>query len=156
MTKKMIHLALLLAILGVGLFGMVGNASADGVYHTERLSLEPVNAAPLRSGSVINIHADGPNIYAREIYMLNGAAANTTYQVVLNGYLGNTSCTGVADLIIPTAMLTTNISGNGLAYHVFTPADTAGLGGLTVGVQWQVWNGETLEYQTACTIVMLD
>jgi hypothetical protein len=158
MRKKIFHMAILLVLLGVGLFGMVLNVSADGVYHTERLNLEPVGGTPLRSGSVINIHANGPNIYAREMYELNGASVNTTYQVVLHIYLSNTSCSGAADLVVPTAVLSTNISGNGIVEHVFTPedADAAGLHGLTVGAQWQVWNGTRLDYETGCTVVTLD
>ena len=156
MKKKIMHVAILLVFLGVSLFGIVPNVSADQVYHTERLTLEPVSGAPLRSGAVINIHANGPNIFARELYELNGALANTTYQVELHIYLSNTSCSGAADAVIPTAVLTTNISGNGIAEHVFTPQDAAGLHGLTVGGQWQVWTGGTLNYQTRCTVITLD
>lgn len=156
MAKKAIHLAILLVLLGVSLFGVVLTASADGVYHTERLELEPVDGAPLRSGFVVNIHANGPNIYAREVYQLNGAAPFTNYQVVLMVYLGNTSCSGAADLVLPTAVVPTNISGNGIAKFVFPPEATAGLGGLSAGVQWQVWNSATMDYQTGCTVVTLD
>jgi hypothetical protein len=156
MTKKIFHITILLVLLGMGLSGRVQNVSADGVYHTQRLPLTPVGGSPLRSGSVVNIHADGPNIYAREIYTLNGALANTTYQVVVNLYLSNTTCSGTPELALPTAVLTTNISGNGIAYHVFTPADAAGLKGLTVGAHWQVFNGATLDYATGCTVVTLD
>lgn len=156
MMKKVFHIAILLVLLGVGLFGRVLSVSADGVYHTERLNLEAVGGTPLRSGSVINIHANGPNIYAREMYELNGALANTSYQVVLNLYLSNTTCSGAADLVLPTAVVTTNISGNGIAAHVFTPEDAAGLKGLTVGAQWQVLNSTTLDYETRCTVITLD
>ena len=156
MTRKIINIVILLAILAVGLFGMVRSASADAVYHTERVALVPVGEAPLRSGAVVNIHANGPELYAKEVYQLNGAAANTTYQVVLLGYLSNTSCSGAADLIIPTAVLLTNISGNGIASVIFTPEAMAGLNGRTVRVMWQVWNGTTLDYQTGCTEVILD
>ena len=155
MAKRIIHLAMLVAILGVALFGMVGSVSADDVYHTERLSLEPVAGAPLQSGFVVNIHVNGPNIYAREKYQLNGAAPNTTYELVLTGYFGATDCSGTPDLVATTAVLTTNINGNALSEHVFTPADAAGLSG-TAGVQWKVMNGGTLDYQTRCTLVMLD
>src|SRR5512138_2002527 len=107
MAKKLIQLTILLILLGVGLFGRVSNVSADGVYHTERLNLLPVVGAPLRSGYVINIHTNGLNIYAREMYELNGASANTTYQVVGNLYLSNTSCSGAPDAMLPTAVLHT-------------------------------------------------
>jgi hypothetical protein len=147
---------ILLMVLGAGLFVPLLNVSADGVYHTERLNLVPVAGAALRSGYVINIHANGQIIYAREMYQLNGASANTTYQVVGNLYLGNTSCSGVPDAVVPTASLTTNISGDGTAEHIFTPQDAAGLHGLRVGARWQLWDGATLSYQTECTVVTLD
>jgi hypothetical protein len=94
MTKKIINIVILVAILAVGLFGMVRSASADAVYHTERVELEPVGGATLRSGSVVNIHVNGPELYAKEVYQLNGAAANTSYQVFLLAYVGNPTCSG--------------------------------------------------------------
>jgi hypothetical protein len=156
MAKTVLHITILLALVGISLFGIVVNVSADSVYHTERINLEPVGGAPLRSGAVINIHANGPTIYAHELYELNGASSNTTYQVVLMLFAGNTSCSGTADLVITSAILSTNISGNGQAEHVFTPQDAAGLSGLTVSAQWQLWNGATLDYQTGCSVVTLD
>ena len=156
MVRKALHLMILLMELAAVLFAPLSNVYADGVYHTERLSLVPVAGATLRSGYVLNIHANGQIIYAREMYALNGASAHTTYQVVGNLYLGNTSCSGAPDAVIPTAVLTTNISGDGTAEHVFTPQDAAGLRGLRVGARWQLWDGATLSYQTECTVVTLD
>src|SRR5438093_796892 len=54
-------------------------AAADAVYHTEHLDLAPVGAAPLRSGFVQNIKAEGPEIYAHEVFVLNGASPNAAY-----------------------------------------------------------------------------
>ncbi len=58
-------------------------ASADAVYHSEHMQLQAVGGAPLRSGFVENIHPNGPNDYARERYVLNGAAASASYEVEL-------------------------------------------------------------------------
>jgi hypothetical protein len=80
----------------------------------------------------------------------------SAYQVVGNLYLSNTTCSGAADAVVPTAVLQTNISGNSTAEHIFIPEDAAGLHGLTVGARWQVWDGATLSYQTRCTVVTLD
>ena len=52
------------------------SAAADAVYHSEHMRLSPVGGAPLKSGFVQNIHPNGPNVYARERYVLNGALAN--------------------------------------------------------------------------------
>ena len=43
-------------------------AAADSVYHSEHLRLTPVAGAPLRSGFVENIKAEGPRVYAHEIF----------------------------------------------------------------------------------------
>jgi len=111
---------------------LAGPAVADSVYHSAHYNLTAVNAAPLRSGFVENIHANGPIVYAHEQYVLNGAAPNTTYHVVLMIFPGDTTCSGTPAVTIPTATIHTNAAGNGVAYHVFTPADADGLRGATV------------------------
>ena len=60
------------------------SAAADAAYHTQHMELEPMGGAPLRSGFVQNIKANGPTIYAHEVYVLNGAAPRTTYTVTNN------------------------------------------------------------------------
>jgi len=67
-------------------------AGADRVYHTEHLALTPVGGAPLRSGFVQNIKANGPIVYAHEIYKLTGATPLATYTVTNNFFIGDTSC----------------------------------------------------------------
>jgi hypothetical protein len=68
------------------------------------------------------------------------------------------TCATAPELMLPTAVLTTNAAGNGTAKTVFAPADAAGLTGLTVGGRWQVTlaGGGPVLYQTACTAVALD
>jgi len=63
--------AVLSAGLTVGL--TVAPALADAVYQSSHIALLPTGTTPLRSGFVENIHANGPNVFAREIYVLNGA-----------------------------------------------------------------------------------
>ena len=65
------------AALSVAL--IVPAALADQVYHSSHIALFPTGATPLRSGFVENIHVNGPNIFAHEIYVLNGAQPETTY-----------------------------------------------------------------------------
>src|SRR6478609_8775153 len=65
---------------------VVPTVVADAVYQTEKLPLAPVGGAPLRSGFVLNIKANGPTIYAHEIYILDGAAPGETYTVTNNFY----------------------------------------------------------------------
>ncbi|TMK36971.1 MAG: hypothetical protein E6G58_03095 [Actinobacteria bacterium] len=132
-----------------------GPALADGTYHTSQYAFAAVNGASIRSGFVENIHADGPNVYAHEQYVLNGGDPGTTYQVVLMIFPGDPTCSGTA-IVIPTASLRTNAAGNGTAYHVFTPEDAGGLRGLTVGGMWFLVDGGSPAYATACAPVELD
>src|SRR6266568_7984401 len=132
-------------VIGLG----AAPAFADGVYHSSHYELTALNAAPLRSGFVENIHANGPNVYAHEQYVLNGAAPNTTYQVVLMIFPSDTTCASTP-ISIPTATIQTNAAGDGVSDHVFTPADADGLRGLTVGGMWTLSAGNSPSYQTGC------
>jgi hypothetical protein len=134
----------------------VAPASADSAYHAAHIALSPRDNAPLTSGFVQNIHADGPIVYAHEIYQLTGAEPSTSYQVVLSIWTSNTSCSGSPTLQLPTSMLTTDLAGNGVADIFFTPADADGLRGMTVSATWTLWNGTTATYDTGCEVITLD
>jgi hypothetical protein len=133
-------------------------ALADQVYHSQHIALMPIGGAPLRSGFVENIHANGPVIYAHEVYVLNGAMPNTTYNVTLNGYQASTICSGAPDIVIPAASLLTNVAGNGKAQHIFVPSDVTGLHGLTVHIVWTLTKAGATQpaYKTDCKKVVLD
>jgi hypothetical protein len=137
---------------------LVTAVAADQVYHSEHLVLSPVEDAPLRSGFVENSHANGPQIGAVERYVLNGASPNTSYQVTLQVYAFDPGCDGGAapPLPIPTAVIQTNVSGNGSAKQVFVPADSAGFEGVH-GIRWEVSVvGGSVAYETICTTVTID
>jgi hypothetical protein len=131
-------------------------AFADATYHTGHYALSPLGGAPLKSGFVQNIHADGPNVYAHEIYEVKGAAPSTSYAVTLSIWTANTTCSGSAALELSTATLVTNGAGNGVADHFFTPADADGLRGSTVSGMWTIWDGGTAAYETGCEVITLD
>ena len=125
-------------------------AVADRVYHTERLELTGVGGAP-GGGMVVNVHANGPNVYAHEIYVLRHAVPGM-YQVVLTVFPSQ-DCTGTS-MPIPTAMIETNATGNGRADVKFTPEDVAPFRGTTVSIIWTATGPST--YVTDCTAVTLD
>jgi hypothetical protein len=131
-------------------------AAADSVYHPERLRLSPVGDAPLRSGFVLNIKAEGPVIYAHEIYVLNGALANETFTVTNNFYFLDPGCVGAEIYPEDLAVVTTGPSGNARADAFFAPTDVEGFEGVS-GVIWTLRNsvGEIV-YRTRCTAVTLD
>src|SRR3954466_4341322 len=69
-------------------------ASADQVYHSQHLALSAVGSAPLRSGFVENIKAQGPIVYAHEVIVVNGASPNTTYTVTRHFFFLQPDCSG--------------------------------------------------------------
>jgi hypothetical protein len=129
-------------------------AAADRVYHSEHLRLAPVGTEPLRSGFVQNIKANGPRIYAHEIFVLNGARPGATYTVERNFFFANQECTG-EPATFDVATLRTNAAGNARADVVIRPSE------ITIdgkhGVMWTVRDASgTLAYETRCTVVTLD
>jgi hypothetical protein len=142
-------LGLVAAMLGAA--ALAGAAAADAVYHTERLELSGLAGAP-GSGTVVNIHTNGPQVYAHEIYTLRDAVPGT-YEVILTVFPASLDCTGMA-LAFPTATLETNTSGNGQADAVLSPEDVTGFRGMTFSLTWTVTGPAT--YVTGCTAVVLD
>jgi hypothetical protein len=159
MSNRPATLMLVLALLLMGFgFSLAAPhaAVADDTYHSQHIDLYPVAGSPLRSGFVENIHANGPQVYAVERYVLNGAAPNTTYTVVLNIYPDGSSCAGTPIIVLPTAEFTTNVSGNGTAQAKFTPADAAPLGAMPYNLRWELETEGTVAYETDCVTVTLD
>ena len=130
-------------------------ASADRVYHSQHLVLTPVGGAPLRSGFVENIKAEGPAVYAHELFVLNGASPFTTYTVVRNFFYLAPDCSGDA-FAEEVTDLRTNAAGNARSDFVVRPAAVEGFEGLS-GVYFAVTDqtGSVL-YRTACSAVTLD
>jgi hypothetical protein len=146
---------LLLVVAGTALVS-AQSAAADAVYHSEHMRLSPVGGAPLRSGFVENIHGNGPKVYARERYVLNGASPNAAYEVRLLVHLFDGTCSN-APVVFGTTQLATNGAGNGAAQLVIRPEDVPpAVRNAIHGVHWEVWRGGTLVYRTACTSVTLD
>jgi hypothetical protein len=132
-------------------------AGADRVYHSEHLDLAAFGDAPLRSGFVENIKAEGPRIYAHEIFVLNGARARTTYTVTRDFFFQDPGCDGNLVFHEKVATLRTNGSGNARGDVFVEPAQVEGFEGVH-GVMWTVRNaGGAVDYRTtSCTAVTLD
>ena len=131
-------------------------AGADRVYHSEHLSLAPVSGAPLRSGFVENIKAEGPMVYAHEIFVLNGARARTTYTVTRHVFFLDPECSGQVVFPSDVATLRTNASGNARGDVFVRPAEVEGFEGVH-GVMWTVQSSSgAVAYRTRCTAVTLD
>lgn len=144
--------AAVVALLGATI---PGTALADATYPAAHIDLHAVDSAPLRTGFVQNIHTQGPNVYAHEIYVLNGAVPDATFDVSLTVYPLDITCSTAEPLSLGvTATFTTNRAGNGHADHVFTPADAAGFQG-THGAIWEFTDGSAT-YRSDCETVILD
>jgi hypothetical protein len=143
-------------VLGLSalLFGLLAsNAAADRVFHTLHADLMSVNGAPLRSGFVNDVHTNGVVNAAHEIYHLNGASPNTTYQVTIFFYASDPSCAS-APLTLPTAQVTTNGSGNGNANFTFPAGPSQPV--TTHGILWQFTGPNGVAYVTGCHLLRLD
>ena len=130
-------------------------AGADQVYPSQHIPLHPVGTAPLTTGFVENIHANGPNVYAHEVYVVVGASPLTSYDVTIAVYVQDLACS-TAPLQIVTAMLTTNAEGSGRADVFFSPEDTDGLRGASHGAIWSLSVSGAPLYETDCSTIVLD
>lgn len=161
MRSKIAVAAALVAAMTLGLVAVTAlsnpAARADQVYHSQHIALHAVHDQPLRSGFVENIHANGPTIFAHEIYVLNGAEPDTAYQVTLNIFALNPTCDGTPAAVLPTALITTNAAGNGRGDAVFLPSDVpTALRNATHGIIWTVSDSSGVAYSSGCEVVTLD
>jgi len=147
-----------LALLGVAVaaLALTAAASADQTFHTLHADLTPVGGAPLQSGFVNDIHINGNKNAAHERYQLNGAAPGATYQVSIELWPLDPSCTGAPPLAFPTSQLTTNGAGNGEAGFEFPVGPPTGLEGVESGIAWTVSLGGVVQYETGCNTLTLD
>lgn len=148
-----------LALLAVG----VGSAAAASLVvaapiPAEHVPLVPLGGEPLRDGFVEVIHPNGPEVYTRHVYKLNGAASDESYQVVISIWTSNATCSGDPQLVLPAAVLVTNPSGNGVSEAVFDPELVAALGlrGLTIGGKVTLLRKGSPAYATGCRVVQHD
>lgn len=145
-------------LVAIAALAIVPTAAGDGVYHSEHIAFTPVLPGESGTGFVENIHANGPNVFAHEQYVVKGLLPLTTYEVTVHVSLpDDPTCTAPLGEVM-TATITTNVAGNGTAFHVFTPADIAsfGLHGLTVHPLWTLSTGGVVAYKTGCGTVQLD
>jgi hypothetical protein len=132
--------------------------AANTSFPAQHFALEPLDGEPLMNGFVEVIHPNGPQVYARHEYQVNGGAPNEIYDVVISIWVSNLTCTGAPPIVIPAAVLVTNTFGNGHASVVHTPDDLALLGirGLTIGGGVTMLRQGTPVYTTGCRVIQLD
>ena len=134
---------------------LASTAAADQYFHTSHAALIPIGGAPLQSGFVNDIHAQGPEIGAQERYVLVGALPETTYTVALHIYVGDPTCSGTFR-VRQTVSFTTNSEGNAEAgFTFFAASPLPPPNPIESGIIWVVSTGGVPQYQTACTPVTL-
>jgi len=148
-----------LAVLAAGVVtASFAALAAAAPFPAQHFSLMPVGGAPLREGFVEVIHPDGPQVYARHVYQLNGAGSNQSYQVVISIWTSSLSCSGAPELVLPVAVVATNAEGNGVADVVHDPELLGALGirGLTIGGNVTLFREGSPAYTTGCQVIQLD
>jgi hypothetical protein len=135
--------------------GWSPTAQADQVFHTTKYPLSSVGDESAH-GWVVDVHTQGPKIYAQERYLLRDVNPGQTYVMNLYAY-SDPNC---SDLVVPvpgTATMTANAAGNAHGATTFVPAAVEGLPRTTYYLRWQVTDGTgAAVYQTACVAVALD
>lgn len=160
MTGRKDLLARTLALIAVSLVvasPLAPVASADP-FPAQHFPLAPVADAPLAGGFVEVIHPNGPQVYARHVYQVQGAEPNQSYAVVISIWTSNVTCSGAPAIEIPAAVLATNGVGNGHADVVHTPEmlESLGIRGLTIGGKVTLLQGASPVYTTGCKVIQLD
>lgn len=151
---RVIALALAIALV----LATAASTVADQTHHTTRSEFHAVGDAPLKSGFILNIHANGPNVFAHEVYSLNGAIPNTTFQLVAHVYLDDLSCGGAPSVSLPIGEITTSGAGNVTDDIVLSleAANALGFRNVTGADLWQVLLDGEVVYQSECTLATAD
>jgi hypothetical protein len=148
----------LIALVLIAAFASYSIASADEVYHSERLPFHATGAVghpQLAAGHIANIHPDGPVVGAIQTYVITGARPNTTYDVVETLFAGCSA--GDAQLFsLRWTTLTTDKHGDGIARNVISAEALAPFSGMTVGAIWTLEHGGVVAYRTRCTVGTID
>jgi hypothetical protein len=148
-----------LAVLAAGVVtASFATLAAAASFPAQHFSLMPVGGEPLQEGFVEVIHPEGPQVYARHVYQLNGARSNQSYEVVISIWTSNLECSDDPELVLPVAVVVTNASGNGHADVVHDPELVAALGlrGLTIGGNVTLFHEGSPAYTTGCQVIQLD
>ena len=154
MRRVLVILTTLFALLALS----ATSVAADAVYHTDQIAIQSVGGAS-GSGTVINIHPNGPTVFASERYMLRDAEPNATYQVWLVVDAAELDCAFSELPVLMAAAVTTNAVGNATtpADFYFTPeAVPPCLRDQSFPIHWEVTLDGQLTHQTDPIIVTLD
>jgi len=149
--------ALAVLVVGVVTASFAAIAAAEP-FPAQHFALTPLNGEPLKNGFVEVIHPDGHQVYAHQVYHLNGARSNDSYEAVISIWTSNVACVGDPAFVLPAAVVGTNPFGSGEADAVFAPEvpDALGIRGLTIGVNVTLFHEGSPAYTIGCQEIQLD
>ena len=154
-SHKFVTAGALVGVLVCVLLIAAGPAMADGTYHSQHIAFMPVNGAPLKAGFLENIHANGPQIFGRELYVLVGAMPLTQFQGTVQIYLDPRLSQYAGAL--STTTFSTNKAGNGVGDFVLPPSGVpAAFRHSTLYLIWQLSVDREVVYETSPSTVTLD
>lgn len=147
--------ALLAAALGTATVVALATAAPFPAQHFE---LTAVAEEPLRNGFVEVVHPNGPQVYARHVYQLNGARPDASYPVRISIWTTSLACEGAPTFVLPVAEVLTNTLGNGRADVTHAPEllEALGLRNVTIGGEVTLLRNNSVAYTTGCEVVELD
>ena len=148
-----------LAVLAGGVvIAFFATVAAAAPFPAQHFELTPLGGEPLRNGFVEVIHPDGPQVYAHQVYHLNGARSNQSYEVVISIWTSNVACGGDPAFVLPAAVVDTNAAGSGEADAVFSPEllDALGIRGQTIGGNVTLFREGSPAYTNGCNAIQLD
>lgn len=130
-------------------------AQADQDFHTTQYALSSVVDGSAH-GWVVDIHTQGPQIYAQERYQLRHVSPGQTYVMNLFAH-SDPGCTQLVVAVPGIATMTANAAGNAHGGATFVPAAVEGLPRTTYYLRWRVTDATgAVVHQTACVPVSLD
>ena len=151
-----------LSIVGLLAVGSATSATADQGYRTERVPITTTAAGlaagyqPLDYGQAVNIHAEGPTIFAVENILLRGAKPSTTFVGQRWVYAGNCSGPFVGALYDERDIHTTDAHGFMQNTRFIYPSDIP-MHDTDLGVAFVLVDGNGVPvYATPCTNVHID
>ena len=137
--------------------------SRPGSPHRSRKPMRCITRVTWRShpsvgAAAIGVRAEhqgtGPQIYAHEIYALDGAIPGETFTVTNNFHLLDPGCDAEATFSFDSAVMSSNAAGK-RADAIFTPADRV-LGRNERRHLDRADPSDVVGYTTACSVVVLD
>ena len=119
MLRKHTRPSIVVLLTAALVLGWSPTAHADQVFHTTQYPLSSVADGSVH-GWVIDVHTQGPSIYAQERYLLRDVSPGQTYLMNLYAY-SDPACSDLVVTVPGTATMTANAAGNAHGATTLSP-----------------------------------